>query len=384
MHVQSDCDVQHDCGVQSDCELHDYTLTPSSGPPGKKLDSNVEVIPIIYNPNYDVKFFKIEHLHPFDTKKWGRISCHIKSYFEERGRRIRFLSPKRQISNKELEVVHSKDFIRRIHKSKSEIATAAEVWAISVLPLSLIHKHLLTPLKWQVSGSVLAAKVALDHGWAINLGGGFHHCSNDQAGGFCLFADITLLIQFLWNEVKQDLNILIIDLDAHQGNGYARDVMSQGRRRLLKSDPGSTSSAVDIYGNSAKQLSDHVYIFDMYNSRIYPRDVLAKEAINRAVELKCHTKDQEYLALLSFHLLASLHDFRPDLVVYNAGTDILVGDRLGKLDISPEGVVERDRLVFTEIRGRNIPIGMTVTRNCVTDCLFSFSVIFVTVCFLLQ
>ena len=231
----------------------------------------------------------------------------------------------------------------------------------------------LTPLKWQVSGSVLAAKVALDHGWAINLGGGFHHCSNDQAGGFCLFADITLLIQFLWNEVKQDLNILIIDLDAHQGNGYERDVMSLGRRRPLKSSRGSTSSAVNIDGNSTKQQSDHVYIFDMYNSRIYPRDILAKEAINRAVELKCHTKDQEYLALLSFHLLASLDDFKPDLVVYNAGTDILLGDRLGKLDISPEAVIERDRLVFTEIRGRNIPIGMTMTRICVTDC-FSFSV----------
>lgn len=370
--------------VQSDCELHDYTLASLSGPSGKKEkgweetgrkekgweemgrketgkkvkrrkeDSNFEVIPIIYNPNYDVKFFKIERLHPFDTRKWGRISHHIRSYLEERGRRVRFLSPKREISEEELAVVHSKDFIERIHKWKREIAAAAEVWPILLLPLSLIHTHLLTPLKWQVSGSVLAGKVALDRGWAINLGGGFHHCSNDQAGGFCLFADITLLMQFLWNEVNQDLNILIVDLDAHQGNGYARDVMSLRRRS------GSTSS-VDIDG---KQRSDRVYIFDMYNSRIYPRDVVAKEAINRAVELKCHTQDKEYLALLSFHLLASLDDFKPHLVLYNAGTDVLLGDPLGKLDISPQGVIERDRLVFTEIRARNIPIGMTVEPDC--------------------
>ena len=167
------------------------------------------------------------------------------------------------ISNQELEVVHSKEFIKRIHKSKTEIATAAEVFAIVFLPLSLINKHLLTPLKWQVSGSILAGKVALDIGWSINLGGGFHHCSHDSAGEFCLFADLTLLIHYLWNEVDHDLNILIVDLDAHQRNGYARDVLSLGQRKK------STKESI----NRGKQFLNSVH-------------TNASSSISRSINLK--------------------------------------------------------------------------------------------------
>ena len=72
--------------------------------------------------------------------------------------------------------------------------------------------------------------MALKYGWAINLGGGFHHCSGTSAQGFCLFADIMLTIRYLWQEVSDKINVLIVDLDAHQGNGYARDVLQMSRQ----------------------------------------------------------------------------------------------------------------------------------------------------------
>lgn len=63
----------------------------------------------------------------------------------------------------------------------------------------------------------MAGKLALDRGWAINIGGGFHHCSAKKGGGFCAYADITLLIQFLLkNRANRVYNVMIIDLDAHQ------------------------------------------------------------------------------------------------------------------------------------------------------------------------
>lgn len=95
-------------------------------------------------------------------------------------------------------------------------------------------------------GSILAGFLALKNKWSINIGGGFHHCSAENAGGsfnhilsfvkdfltfilrligFCLFADITLTIKYLWQEVNNSLKILIVDCDAHQGNGYAQDVI---------------------------------------------------------------------------------------------------------------------------------------------------------------
>ena len=277
-------------------------------------DDSMDFIPIIYNELFDIYFFKLELLHPFDCKKWGKIARHLIHFFEkEKNRRINLLSPKRAIELEELKIVHSQEFIKSMTTSRLRVARASEIATLVFVPMCIIRKKLLLPLRWQVAGSVLAGKVALDHGWSINLGGGFHHCSSADAGGFCLFADITLMIRFNWDHLDSRMKIMIVDLDAHQGNGYARDVL-----------------------NMSRDESRRIYIMDMYNAAIYPRDGVAKEAINRSIELKSRTGTKEYLELLFFHLRASLTDFKPDLVIYNAGTDILMGDPLGRLSITPE------------------------------------------------
>jgi histone deacetylase 11 len=106
---------------------------------------------------------------------------------------------------------------------------------------------------------------------------------------------------------------------------------------------------------------------DMFNAQIYPRDIGAKEAINRLIELRPHTKDKKYIELLSYHLSASLDEFKPNIVVYNAGTDVLINDRLGLLDITPSGIVRRDEIVFIESRMRNIPIVMLTSGGYQTN-----------------
>lgn len=122
----------------------------------------------------------------------------------------------------------------------------------------------------------------------------------------------------------------IIDLDAHQGNGHERDFMDDPR----------------------------VYIMDAYNRYIYPGDGFAKRAIKRRVELEWGTEDTEYLQKVHTHVEGALNEFKPDIVVYNAGTDILDGDPLGGLAISPQGIVKRDEVVFRAARSRRIPILM--------------------------
>lgn len=61
-----------------------------------------------------------------------------------------------------------------------------------------------------------AAKLAVERGWALNVGGGFHHCSADKGGGFCAYADITLALRFLFDRVEGIAKAMIVDLDAHQ------------------------------------------------------------------------------------------------------------------------------------------------------------------------
>ncbi|XP_076972525.1 histone deacetylase 11 isoform X7 [Tamandua tetradactyla] len=163
--------------------------------------------------------------------------------------------------------------------------------------------------------------------------GGFHHCSSDRGGGFCAYADITLAIKFLFERVEGISRATIVDLDAHQGNGHERDFMDDSR----------------------------VYIMDVYNRHIYPGDRFAKQAIRRKVELEWGTEDDEYLDKVERNIKKALQEYPPDVVVYNAGTDILDGDRLGGLSISPEGIVKRDELVFRVVRSRQVPILMVTS-----------------------
>lgn len=163
------------------------------------------------------------------------------------------------------------------------------------------------------------------------MGGGFHHCSHDAASGFCLFADITLVIKFLWRFVSRDLRFMIIDLDAHQGNGHERDVLSM-----------------------AKEQQKQVYIMDVFNPMIFPHDVDARPAIDRLIEVPSRTRGDKYLQLVEFHVSQSFTDFPdPDLVIFNAGTDILKGDPLGRLSVDFDAVVKRDEIVFSQTIGIN-------------------------------
>ncbi|KAM7230347.1 hypothetical protein CapIbe_019064 [Capra ibex] len=285
--------------------------------------------PIVYSPRYNITFLGLERLHPFDAGKWGKVISFLK---EEKLLSDSTLVEAREASDEDLLVVHTRRYLNEL-KWSFAVATITEIPPVIFLPNFLVQRKVLRPLRTQTGGTIMAGKLAVDRGWAINVGGGFHHCSSDRGGGFCAYADITLAIKFLFDRVEGISKATIVDLDAHQGNGHERDFMGDKR----------------------------VYIMDVYNRHIYPGDRFAKQAIRRKVELEWGTEDDEYLQKVERNLEKALQEHRPDVVVYNAGTDILEGDRLGGLAISPQGVVKRDELVFRIVRGRQLPILMVTS-----------------------
>mmetsp|Transcript_8079 Transcript_8079/g.9169 ORF Transcript_8079/g.9169 Transcript_8079/m.9169 type:complete len:93 (+) Transcript_8079:332-610(+) len=54
-------------------------------------------------------------------------------------------------------------------------------------------------------------------------------------------------------------------------------------------------------------------------------------------------------------------EFQPEFVIYNAGTDIMKGDPLSGLNITENGVIARDELVFQSALDLNIPICMVLS-----------------------
>ncbi|GAV56972.1 Hist_deacetyl domain-containing protein, partial [Cephalotus follicularis] len=257
-------------------------------------------VPVIYSPEYDITLLGMEKLHPFDSSKWGRICQFLimggvldkKSIVEPH-----------EASKDDLLVVHSDRYLESL-KSSPSVAMIIEVPPVAVLPNCLVQRKVLHPFRKQVGGTILAAKLAQERGWAINVGGGFHHCSAENGGGFCAYADISLCIQFAFVRLNVS-RVMIIDLDAHQGNGHEMD-FSNDRR---------------------------VYILDMFNPGIYPFDYEARKYIDQKVEVVSGTTTNEYLKKLDEALEVAGLNFDPELVVYNAGTDILDGDPLGRLKV---------------------------------------------------
>ncbi|KMZ59739.1 Histone deacetylase 2 [Zostera marina] len=292
------------------------------------LDVSSSKVPVIYSSSYDISFFGIEKLHPFDSSKWGRI-C---GYLVKDGtlKKNQIVEPL-EASEDDLLVVHSKSYLKSLENSWN-VAIIVEVPPVAFIPNFLVRSRVLVPFRKQVGGTVLAAKLAKERGWAINVGGGFHHCSAERGGGFCVYADISLCIHFAFVQLNIS-RVMIIDLDAHQGNGHERDFGNDGR----------------------------VYILDIYNAGIYPLDFEAEKGIDQKVKLVSGTKTEEYLEKLNRALEEASARFVPEMVIYNAGTDILDGDQLGRLKISCDGVITRDEKVFRFAKKLNAPLLMVTS-----------------------
>ncbi|KAL7164200.1 hypothetical protein ACSBR2_040171 [Camellia fascicularis] len=257
-----------------------------------KLYFNVPLskLPLIYSPSYNIQFLGIEKLYLFDSSKWGCI-CRFLIMDGVLGKN-RIVEPLKATKD-DLLVVHSESYLNSL-KSGVNVSVIVEVPLVALLPNFLVQQKVLHPFLKQVGGSILAAKLAKERGWHINVGGGFHHYSGDKGGGFCVYVDISLCVQYAFTRLNIS-RVMIIDLDAHQGNGHEKD-FSHDRR---------------------------VYILDMYNPGIYPLDYEARRYISQKVEV-----------------VVAGRMFDPELVVYNAGTDILDGDPLGRLKYGCEGDFE--------------------------------------------
>ncbi|XP_072438326.1 histone deacetylase 11 isoform X3 [Chiloscyllium punctatum] len=273
--------------------------------------------PIVYSSDYNISFLGLEKLHPFDSGKWGKIVHFLK---EEKLISDETIVKAQEAQEDDLLVVHTRRYLNKLKNHFLEglqewsfiVATITEILPVAFLPNFIIQRKVLRPFRTQTGGTIMAGKLAIDRGWAINVGGGFHHCSSEQGGGFCAYADITLAIK---------------------GNGHERDFMDDNR----------------------------VYIMDVFNRYIYPGDGFAKRAIKWKIELDWDTEDSEYLQKVETQMSKALQEVTPDIIVYNAGTDILDGDQLGGLAISPQGIIKRDQAVFQAARTRKIPILMVTS-----------------------
>lgn len=186
------------------------------------------------------------------------------------------------------------------------------------------------------SGATIAAcRAALNEGTAANLAGGTHHAFRDRGEGFCIFNDSAVAARAMQAEGRVR-RVLVIDCDVHQGNGTAA---------IFRDDPT-------------------VFTFSIHGARNFP---FAKEASDLDVELVDGTGDREYLDALAAGLGEAMRRAGADLVIYLAGADPYRDDRLGRLALTKQGLLNRDRLVFETCSAANLPVAVTMAGGYARD-----------------
>lgn len=179
-----------------------------------------------------------------------------------------------------------------------------------------------------VSGTVQSATNALTNGIGMNIAGGTHHAYADRGEGFCCLNDIAIASNYLLH-TSQAGQILVIDLDVHQGNGTAK-----------------------IFENKPE-----VFTFSMHGADNYP---LHKEQSDIDIPLPYQCTDEQYIQQLQVQLPKLIDKVKPDFVFYLAGVDVLATDNLGKLALTKEGCKTRDEMVISTCKLKGLPIAVSM------------------------
>tara|TARA_B100001027_G_scaffold186797_1_gene139390 strand:- start:502 stop:1395 length:894 start_codon:yes stop_codon:yes gene_type:complete len=265
-------------------------------------------LPVINHQDY---FAKIGDDHRFPINKFSELA----KYLLKKNIVKKFFKPY-PCSDETLKRAHSEDYIKDI-KNKTLDKNGIKKIGFPLVE-SVVRRSLIA-----TGGTVLASKLAINHGLACNTAGGSHHANFEGGAGYCVFNDVAVAAQYLL-ERKSVGKILIIDLDVHQGNGNS-----------------------DIFKNNRK-----VFTFSMHSKTNYP---VKKSISDLDVELNDNLEDKQYLKILKFYL-RKLNKENFDYVFYIAGVDIHHNDRLGKLKISDDGIKERDELVTENFFTKRIPL----------------------------
>ena len=248
--------------------------------------------------------------HRFPIDKYTLLRHRLQEHARA-GAAFEFVEP-HAATDEELFRVHGREYLGRVMSgtlSQDEVRRIGFPWSRELVNRSLRS----------TGAAIDAAAAALEDGIAASLAGGTHHAGTDWGEGFCVFNDTAVAAREM--QARGAVNkVLILDCDVHQGNGTAE---------IFTSDPT-------------------VFTMSIHGARNFP---LRKFPSSLDVPLEDGTGDEEYLRVLATALAESFARAGADLVLYIAGADPYVGDRLGRLRLSKAGLLESDRLVPAAGRG---------------------------------
>lgn len=221
------------------------------------------------------------------------------------------------------------DVLNTHEKNYYERLTSLSLTKKEIRPIGFpMSKELIIREKKIAQGTIECSKYSINYGISMNIAGGTHHAFYDRGEGFCMLNDQAIAANYLLNN-NLAKKILIIDLDVHQGNGTAS---------IFKNNP-------------------NVFTLSFHGQKNYP---FKKENSDLDYGFDDFTNDDFYLKKLKEIIPKTIDNFQPNFIFYLAGVDVLENDKLGRLSLSLEGCVQRDKFIFKHCKRNNIPVQVSM------------------------
>jgi acetoin utilization deacetylase AcuC-like enzyme len=269
------------------------------------------VIHVVHHPDY------VTPGPARSTYRWGKNGA-IRDLLVEHGEGVTWHTPG-AIATSDLLAVHDAVYVDEVLAAK--VPPTKERRIGFAVTEQVARRARVVP-----GGTLLAARLALRHGFAANTAGGSHHALADTGAGYCVFNDLAVTAARLAAEGHR---VLVVDCDVHQGDG--------------------TAALLDGRSDCAT--------FSIHAAKNFP---VRKARSTLDVALPDDVGDDVYMATLESTLVPLLDGFAPDIVLYQAGVDPFAGDRLGRLALTEEGLIRRERLVARLMTERSLPLASTV------------------------
>ena len=272
-------------------------------------------VPIIYHERYSAP---LPSTHRFPMEKFRLLRRLLLE--EEVIQQQQIFSPL-SITRQDLERIHKRSYHEAFSRDQLTRPEQRRIGLPATRPL--VQRTWLA-----VGGTLLTARMALRHGVACHLAGGTHHAHPGFGSGFCIFNDVAITAKVLLDHGELE-RILVVDLDVHQGDGTAACFQNDSRVTTLSVHAASNFPLRKVSGDVDIALPDA-------------------------------TGDDAYVEAIGDRVPQLLDQHQPDLVLFNAGVDPHSNDRLGRLDLSDAGLLQRDQLVLDAALRRNIPIATVI------------------------
>jgi acetoin utilization deacetylase AcuC-like enzyme len=280
------------------------------------------VIPIVHHPDY------VAPAPARSTYQWNKNGL-VRDLLRQSGAALDWHAPE-PMPRRWLEAAHDPDYVAEVIEARVPPVKERRI-GFPVTPAVAARSQAVP------GGTYLAARLAIDGGYAANTAGGSHHALADTGAGYCVFNDLAIAAIRLVEEGTVG-RVLIVDCDVHQGDGTA--ALTAGRPDIAT--------------------------YSIHAEKNFPA---RKARSTLDVPLPDGVGDDEYLATLTATLVPLLNDFGPDLILYQAGVDPFVGDRLGRLSLTLSGLEERERLIARLARARGLPVASALGGGYGEDAL---------------